>query len=147
MASRKIFCMQYFMGWHKTAPRTANISLELEPRPENKDCPNHSRVAAGGGPNPASCCSPLGWIVPGSSPGWKSLHSLSGCNYWIVMGMCMQLRSGGELWWWKSLCCIYTCMGKGGEASGLEENLMHLGCKCWRSCCSLFFHVWFFVVV
>lgn len=81
MASRKIFCMQYFMDWHETVLRTANIFPELEPRPENKACPNHSRAAAGGGPNPAPCCSPLGWIVPGSSPRWKSLRSLSGCSY------------------------------------------------------------------
>lgn len=31
-------------------------------------------------------------------------------------------------------------MGKGGEASGPEESLRHLGWKCCRSCCSLFFH-------
>lgn len=87
MALRKIFCMQYFMDWHETVPRTANIFPELEPRPENEACPNHSRAAAGGSPNPAPCCSPSGWIVPGSSPGWKSLHSLSGCSYWISMAM------------------------------------------------------------
>lgn len=107
MASRKIFCMQYFMDWHETVLRTANIFPELEPRPENKACPNHSRAAAGGGPNPAPCCSPLGWIVPGSSPRWKSLRSLSGCSYWIAMAMLTQLRRWGELWWWKSLLHLH----------------------------------------